>query len=285
MLGLTRTHFRLELQESSHELRQYMAARDEFSEATKRTLATRAAHFCSNPHCLKLTSGPHSDDLKSLTTGHAAHIHAAAPKGPRYDPNQTPQQRKAISNGLWLCRECGDIVDKDNSPHPASLLKQWKQDHEALIAEVRSKGCSQSLALLQSRRTEPAMAKKIIASLEDRRALWVTFDAEFPDRVRQSLDHLRSRFVDIRSELVDGSPLDQILLSLTKTIHVFFNAIERNDLTRLRFDSNNAEWLRFSDALATLRKVIGLQILNLANAYDVNISSDLLSIVPHQSTP
>ena len=260
-----------------------MASRDEFSEKTKRTLATRAAHFCSNPVCLKLTAGPHSDKTKSLTTGHAAHIHAAAPRGPGYNPNQTPPQRKAITNGIWLCRECGDLVDKDDSPHPASLLRQWKDDHEALIAEVRSKGYSQSLLLLQSRRVEPAIAKKIISGLEDRRALWEMFDAEFPDRVRQSLDNLRSRLVDLRSELVDDSPLDQILLSLTKTIHVFFSTVEKSDLTQLRCDANNPEWRRFCDALATLRKAIGLQISNPANAYGVKISSDLKSIVPKMS--
>ncbi len=257
-----------------------MATRDNFSEPTKRTLATRAAHFCSNPHCLKLTAGPHSNDTKSLTTGHAAHIHAAAPNGPRYDPRQTSAQRKSITNGIWLCRECGDIVDKDDSPHPASLLRQWKHDHEALIAEVRTKGYAKSLLLLQSARLEPAIAKKIIASLEDRRALWVTFDAEFPDRVRQSLDHLRSKFVEMRSELADDSPLDQVLLSLTKTIHAFFNTVEQSDLTRLRCDSNDPDWRRFSDALATLRKAIGLQISNLATAYGVKISSELGSIVP-----
>src|SRR5690348_11981857 len=107
-------------------------ARDDFSEATKRTLAIRAAHFCSNPGCRKLTAGPHSDETKSLTTGHAAHIHAASPNGPRYDPNQTPAQRRAISNGLWLCRECGDIVDKDGAPHSPDRLRQWKIGHEAL---------------------------------------------------------------------------------------------------------------------------------------------------------
>lgn len=257
-----------------------MGSRDEFPERTKRTLATRAAHFCSNPHCLKLTAGPHSDVTKSLTTGHAAHIHAAAPNGPRYDPNQTAMERKSITNGVWLCRECGDIVDKDDSPHPASLLRQWKQDHEALIAEVRTKGYVKSLALLQSGRLEPAIAKKIIASLEDKRALWMMFDAEFPERVRQSLDHVRARLVEMRSELVDDSPLDQVLLSMTKTIHVFFDTVEQSDLTRLRCNSNDPEWLRFSDALATLRKAIGLQISNLATAYGVRISSDLLSIVP-----
>lgn len=255
-------------------------ARDDFSKTTKRTLAIRAAHFCSSPYCLKLTAGPHSDETKSLTSGHAAHIHAASENGPRYDKDQTPAQRKAISNGLWLCRECGDIVDKDDAPHSPTLLRQWKADHEAMIAEVRTKGYAESLSLLQSRRLEPSIAKKIITSLEDRRALWQTFDAEFPDRVRQSLDHLRYRLVDLRSELTDGSPLDQVLLSLTKTIHVFFNAVESSDLMRLRCDSNDPEWRHFSDALATLRKAIGLQISNLANAYGVTLSSDLKSIAP-----
>lgn len=259
-----------------------MTSRDNFSKATKQTLAIRAAHFCSNPHCLKLTAGPHSDDTKSLATGHAAHIRAASPKGPRYDPSQTPAQRKAISNGLWLCRECGDIVDKDDAPHSPTLLRQWKSDHEAMIAEVRTKGYARSLALLQSRHVEPATAKRIISALEDRRALWQTFDAEFPDRVRQSLDQLRSRFVDLRSDLVDGSPLDQVLLSLSKTIHLFFNAVETSDLTRLRCDSNDPEWCRFRDALAILRKAIGLQLANLADAYGVTLSADLVSIVPQQ---
>ena len=260
-----------------------MATRDNFSDKTKRTLAIRAAHFCSNPRCLKLTAGPHSDPSRSLTTGHAAHIHAASPNGPRFEPNQTPAQRKAIANGLWLCRECGDIVDKDDSPHSPDLLRQWKADHETMIAEVRTEGYAKSLTLLQSRRAEPIAAKKIIGALEDRRALWQTFDAEFPDRVRQSLDQLRSRLVDLRYELADGSPLDQVILSLTKTIHVFFNAVEASDLTRLRCDSNDPEWRRFSDALATLRKAVGLQIANLADAYGVALGSDLQTLAPRPS--
>lgn len=261
-----------------------MAVRDDFTPATKRTLALRAAHFCSNPRCLKLTAGPHSDPAKSLTTGHAAHIHGAAPKGPRFELNQTSAERKHISNGLWLCRECGDIVDKDDSPHSADLLRQWKTDHESMIAEVRTKGYAESLALLQSQRMAPAIAKRIIAALEDRRALWQAFDAEFPDRVRQSLDQLRGRLVDLRSELPDGSPLDQVLLSLMKTIHVFFDRVESSNLTTLRCDAVNPEWCRFSDALATLRKSVGLQISNLATAYGVALSSDLKGIIP-QSLP
>jgi hypothetical protein len=255
-------------------------ARDEFLEGTKKALATRAAHFCSNPHCLKLTAGPHSDPSKSLTTGHAAHIHAASPNGPRYSIIQTTKGRKDIYNGLWLCRECGDIVDKDDAPHPPSLLRQWKVVHEAMINEVRTKGYAASLDLLQSRKAGPVLAKKIISALEDRRAFWEAFDAEDPDQVRQSLDKLRDKFSDMRGELPDGSPLDQILLSLTKTIHVFFNTVRPSDLRKLRCDSGDPEWLRFRDALGSLRKSIGLQISNLADAHGISLSNDLSSIAP-----
>lgn len=178
--------------------------RDEFLLATKQTLAKRAAYFCSNPECRRLTVGPHSDDEKSLSTGHAAHIHAASPEGPRYDANQTPEQRKDITNAIWLCRNCGDLVDKDEFRHPADLLRQWKASHEKIMTEVAAQGYSESLALLQRGAIESDIAKRTIALLEDRRALWNAFDAEFPDRVRQSLDYVRRELTILRGETANG---------------------------------------------------------------------------------
>lgn len=257
-----------------------MAKRDEFTAATKRTMAERAAYFCSSPRCLKLTMGPHSDPEKSLRTGCAAHICAAAEGGPRWDKDQTSGQRKHISNGIWMCRECGEIVDTDHKAHTVGQLQKWKADHEAMIKEVRTKGYSHSLDLLMSGSKEPTMAKRIVGALEDRRALWASFDAEFPDRVRISLDILRSRFVDMRGDLPKGSPLDVILLALIKTILAFFTRVERSDLTTLRCDSNNPEWINFADALASLRKSIGLQIANLASVYELDVSDDLQYMLP-----
>ncbi|WP_454869789.1 hypothetical protein [Pseudomonas putida] len=258
-----------------------MTKRDDFSPGTKKTLALRAAYFCSNPNCLKLTVGPSSVSTKALTTGHAAHIHAASKLGPRYKPSQSAEERKSIENGIWLCRECGVIIDSDEFGYSDVQLRKWKADHEEMVSEIRTEGYSRSLELLRSGRMEPQIAKKVIASMEDRRALWVTFDAEFPDRVRQSLDELRYRFTSIRGELQDGTPLDGILLSMTKTILSFFKTVESSDLRTLRCDSGNLEWRQFSDALATLRKSIGVQIANLASAYDIAMSDDLKYITPH----
>ena len=106
-------------------------SRDEFSERVKRTVAERAAYICAN--CRRPTVGPHSDPDKSLKTGEACHICAAASGGPRYNANQTAEQRRSIENAIWLCNVCSTRVDKDESAYPVEILAEWKRNHEAWI--------------------------------------------------------------------------------------------------------------------------------------------------------
>ena len=248
--------------------------RDDFTESTRRALAIRAAHHCSNPRCLKLTAGPHSDSEKGLQTGHAAHICAAAPGGPRYDENQTTAQRRAAANGIWMCRECGVIVDTDPAAYTVLQLRQMKADHEAIIGEIRTKGWSSSIELLRSGRGDPAFAERIIALFEDRSVFWAAFDAEFPERVRRSLNGLRRDLTGLRDERVAGSPLDQVLVALGRTIRHFFGAVAHVDMDTLRCDGNDLEWLAFESALRTLRKAIGFQLAALGTSYRIRLQGE-----------
>lgn len=250
-------------------------ARDEFSAATKRVLAERAAYFCSSPLCYKLTIGPHSDDLRSLRSGHAAHIRAAAANGPRFDRDQTPEQRRAAANGIWLCRECGDLVDKDDSDHTVDQLERWKRDHEAMIGDVRTKGYSHALELLQAGRSEPDAAARAIALLEDRRAFYARFDAEFPDRVRSSLDGLRHDLTAIRRDCRPGGPMDAVLVAMLRSLREFFDRVEPYELTSLRASSDNPEWRSFEETLRALRKSVILQALDLSRAYGIALTGEL----------
>ena len=145
---------------------------------------------------------------------------------------------------------------------------------------MRTKGYAQSLILLQTRQQEPQLAKDIVAEFGDHRALWEAFDAEFPDRVCQSLDRLRFRLGDVRRGLPHESKLDQVLQSLTKTIQIFFAQVEKIDLVTLHCDGNDPNWLRFRDALATLRKSVGLQLFYLCNAYGVVPIEELARLMP-----
>jgi hypothetical protein len=108
--------------------------RDDFSAVTRRFLAERAAYICSNPDCRSNTIGPHSDPGRSLNTGIAAHICGAARGGPRYDPNQTPEERMSIANGIWLCARCSRLVDTDELLYPAERLRQWRVEHERWVS-------------------------------------------------------------------------------------------------------------------------------------------------------
>lgn len=99
---------------------------DDFSMKTKRLLAHRVGHRCSNPDCRAPTSGPGVDSDVIVTAGDAAHITAASPGGPRYDPTLTSEQRRSYDNGIWLCVVHARIIDQDESGHPAGLLHRWK---------------------------------------------------------------------------------------------------------------------------------------------------------------
>lgn len=103
----------------------------DFNDKTRRLLAQRAAFRCSNPRCGALTIGPGigSDDVTD--TGTAAHIFAAAERGPRGAGGLSDAERSHISNGIWLCATCGRLVDANSGDaFSGSLLRSWKDLHE-----------------------------------------------------------------------------------------------------------------------------------------------------------
>jgi uncharacterized protein YjhX (UPF0386 family) len=105
--------------------------RDDFSGEVKRTIAARVNYRCSKPSCRAQTTGPQIDPSKSLNVGVAAHITAASPGGPRYDPSLTPDERKHANNAIWLCQNCGKLVDNDEARFTENELRRWKRAAEA----------------------------------------------------------------------------------------------------------------------------------------------------------
>lgn len=100
--------------------------RDEFTEKIKLQIAKRAGWLCSDPSCRRDTIGSNSEGTGEINLGTAAHICAAAPGGPRYDPNQTPAQRSSPDNSIWMCRLHGAAVDAKDSKFTVELLREWK---------------------------------------------------------------------------------------------------------------------------------------------------------------
>ncbi|WP_409279895.1 hypothetical protein [Pseudomonas sp. KCJK8751] len=109
---------------------QKLSRRDDFPERVKRVLRERVAGVCSNPDCRTPTYGPKGAD-KSFHIGHAAHICAAAPGGPRYDEHMTSEERRSFDNGIWVCSGCSPKIDGDPLSFPKELLREWKTIAEA----------------------------------------------------------------------------------------------------------------------------------------------------------
>ncbi len=101
----------------------------------------RAGYRCSMRGCGVLTVGP-SDESPDATTsiGVASHIHAAAPGGRRYSGQMSPEERRDISNGIWLCGSHSIEIDRDEVRYTPGLLREMKEEHERLISEELNSG-------------------------------------------------------------------------------------------------------------------------------------------------
>ncbi|MCP4544775.1 MAG: pentapeptide repeat-containing protein [Chloroflexi bacterium] len=50
----------------------------------------------------------------------------------------TNEQRRDISNGIWLCRKCARLIDTDEEKYPVELLLQWRHEHEKSIEALQT---------------------------------------------------------------------------------------------------------------------------------------------------
>ncbi len=126
-----------------------MSKRDEFPKAVRDALAKRAAFICSNPECRAMCISPADDDMKVVYIGKAAHIHAAAPGGARYEPAQSASERSAISNGVFLCALCADIVDQNQGrDYPAETLRAWRTSHDDWVSSQLNKRDATALTVV-----------------------------------------------------------------------------------------------------------------------------------------
>lgn len=110
--------------------------RANFRETTKRIIALRSGYRCAHPECDgRTTVGPGRKSDSYENTGKASHIFAASKRGPRGRGNLSTEELRGVSNGLWLCSEHADQVDKNNGKdYPPDVLLGWKAVHEFRIA-------------------------------------------------------------------------------------------------------------------------------------------------------
>jgi hypothetical protein len=114
---------------------------NEFGEETKRVLAYKAGMECSFPGCRQRTAGPSREGERKYTNlGVAAHIYGAAPGSARYRDDMSNEERRHISNAIWLCQTDAKKIDDDEVTYTPEILGKMREDHEARIEREHFQG-------------------------------------------------------------------------------------------------------------------------------------------------
>ena len=104
--------------------------RQNFREKDKKELALRAGNRCSINGCLAETTCIGDTDKSVVNHGVASHIHPASSKGPSRGEKPDDIDLDDISNGIWTCRKCADIIDKHLSEYSSKDLFEMKKVRE-----------------------------------------------------------------------------------------------------------------------------------------------------------
>ena len=108
--------------------------RDRVPPAQEKVVVARSGNKCAYPGCgLDLTIDSKTDGDRPKATGKVAHIAAASPGGPRYDPKMTSEQRGSAQNLIYLCGPHHDAVDTQLEYHTREFLLDAKRTHEAAV--------------------------------------------------------------------------------------------------------------------------------------------------------
>ncbi len=93
--------------------------------ATVKTLFARSHNCCAFPGC----TSPVVEDTGTVTA-EICHIRAFSPRGPRYDKDQTPEERNSAANLVLMCGRHHKIIDTETRNYSTAALLKIKQEHE-----------------------------------------------------------------------------------------------------------------------------------------------------------
>lgn len=112
--------------------------------ATIKALFARSRNRCAFPDC----ASPVVEDTGTVTA-EICHIRALSPRGPRYDKDQTPEERNSAANFILMCGRHHKIIDTETRRYTAATLLQIKQEHEGQApAEISPAGARVAQQLL-----------------------------------------------------------------------------------------------------------------------------------------
>jgi hypothetical protein len=94
----------------------------------KRLFAT-SGNKCAFPSCISTII----DGETGVVIGEICHIKANSPEGPRYDLEQSDEDRQSFENLILLCPTHHKIIDQRHELFSVEWLKEIKNKHESMF--------------------------------------------------------------------------------------------------------------------------------------------------------
>jgi hypothetical protein len=114
------------------------------SMTTIKRLFAESGNLCAFPKCAQPI-------LHGRTViGDVCHIKAKSPDGPRYDPEQSDEERHRYDNLILLCGVHHTVVDSDEISYTVERLKAMKAAHRAKAAHLPDEVAEDGAILLFS---------------------------------------------------------------------------------------------------------------------------------------
>lgn len=134
--------------------------------------------------------------------------------------------------------------------------------------------------------SQRAIARRVIAFLEDRRVLFVPSEMEVPQHCVESILRIREFLTQELGALEPDKPIAQALRAMRAACRKFLTTVEADDRRIIQFGAERnhyASWI-FNGALGELRGVFGIHIASLAASHGLDVEGDLASILPAAAT-
>jgi hypothetical protein len=105
-----------------------MAGPRDYDAGTRAALFALADGTCFFPGCservIKMVDG------EPVIAVDIAHIHAATPGGPRFDPKMSDKERAGHPNVILMCTAHHKVIDRDPATYTVEVLTAWKTERE-----------------------------------------------------------------------------------------------------------------------------------------------------------
>ncbi len=99
--------------------------RKKINDKVIKAIFSKSGNVCAFPGCKENLV---NEDYKVMCE--IAHIEALSKNGPRFNPNQTDEERNSASNLMCLCRNHHFEIDAYPNKYTIEILKKIKSDHE-----------------------------------------------------------------------------------------------------------------------------------------------------------